>query len=39
MRLSVAVLLMGQSAGEIAFYAYVVPFLVSTAAAPSCPAS
>ncbi len=27
----VAVLLMGQSAGEIAFYAYVVPFLVSTA--------
>ncbi|MCM1023590.1 MAG: energy coupling factor transporter S component ThiW [Prevotella sp.] len=27
----VAVFLMGQSAGEIAFYAYIVPFLVSTA--------
>jgi len=27
----VAILLMGQSAGEIAFYAYIVPFLVSTA--------
>lgn len=26
----VAVLLMGQNAGEIAFYAYVVPFLIST---------
>lgn len=28
----VAILLMGKSAGEIAFYAYIVPFLVSTAA-------
>lgn len=28
----VAVLLMGQSAGDIAFYAYIVPFLISTAA-------
>ena len=28
----VAILLMGQSAGEIAFYAYIVPFLISTAA-------
>lgn len=27
----VAVFLMGQSAGEIAFYVYIVPFLVSTA--------
>ena len=27
----VAILLMGQSAGGIAFYAYIVPFLVSTA--------
>lgn len=27
----VAVLFMGQSVGEIAFYAYVVPFLISTA--------
>lgn len=27
----VAILLMGQSAGEIAFYVYIVPFLVSTA--------
>ena len=27
----VAVLFMGQSAGEIAFYAYIVPFFVSTA--------
>ncbi len=27
----VAVLFMGQSAGEIAFYAYIIPFLVSTA--------
>ena len=27
----VAVVLMGQNAGEIAFYAYIVPFLVSTA--------
>ena len=27
----VAVLLMGKSAGDIAFYAYIVPFLVSTA--------
>ena len=27
----VAILLMGQSAGSIAFYAYIVPFLVSTA--------
>lgn len=26
----VAVLLMGQNAGEIAFYAYVVPFLISS---------
>lgn len=26
-----AILFMGQSAGEIAFYAYVIPFLVSTA--------
>ncbi|MEE0799849.1 MAG: energy coupling factor transporter S component ThiW [Gemmiger sp.] len=26
----VAILLMGQAAGEVAFYAYVVPFLVST---------
>ena len=28
----VAILLMGQSAGDIAFYAYIIPFLVSTAA-------
>jgi energy coupling factor transporter S component ThiW len=28
----VAILLMGQSAGDIAFYAYIVPFLISTAA-------
>ena len=28
----VAVLLMGQSAGDMAFYAYIVPFLISTAA-------
>ena len=28
----VSILLMGNSAGEIAFYAYIVPFLVSTAA-------
>jgi energy coupling factor transporter S component ThiW len=28
----VAVLLMGKNAGDIAFYAYVVPFLISTAA-------
>lgn len=28
----VAVLLMGQNAGDIAFYAYVIPFLISTAA-------
>ncbi|MCM1568477.1 MAG: energy coupling factor transporter S component ThiW [Roseburia sp.] len=27
----VAVLLMGKSAGDIAFYAYIVPFLISTA--------
>lgn len=27
----VAVLLMGQSAGNLAFYAYIVPFLISTA--------
>ena len=27
----VAILLMGKSAGDIAFYAYIVPFLVSTA--------
>ena len=27
----VAILLMGQSAGDIAFYAYIVPFLISTA--------
>lgn len=27
----VAILLMNQSAGEIAFYAYIVPFLISTA--------
>ena len=27
----VAILLMGQNAGEVAFYAYVVPFLISTA--------
>lgn len=26
----VAILLMGQNAGEIAFYAYIIPFLVST---------
>lgn len=28
----VAILFMGKSAGEIAFYAYIVPFLISTAA-------
>ncbi|MCM1335925.1 MAG: energy coupling factor transporter S component ThiW [Bacteroides sp.] len=28
----IALLFMGQSAGEIAFYAYIVPFLISTAA-------
>lgn len=28
----VAVLLMGQSAGDLAFYAYVIPFFISTAA-------
>lgn len=28
----VAVLLMGQNAGDIAFYAYIIPFLISTAA-------
>lgn len=28
----VAILLMGQSASEVAFYAYIIPFLVSTAA-------
>ena len=28
----VAVLLMGQAAGDLAFYAYIVPFLISTAA-------
>ena len=28
----VAILLMGQNAGDIAFYAYIVPFLISTAA-------
>ena len=28
----VAVFLMGQNAGDIAFYAYIVPFLISTAA-------
>ena len=27
----VAIFLMGQSAGDIAFYAYIVPFLISTA--------
>jgi energy coupling factor transporter S component ThiW len=27
----VAVLLMGQNSGEIAFYAYIIPFLISTA--------
>lgn len=27
----VAILLMGQSAGNIAFYAYIIPFLISTA--------
>ena len=27
----VAIFLMGKSAGDIAFYAYIVPFLVSTA--------
>ena len=33
--LPVAILLMGKSAGDIAFYAYIVPFLVSTAGVPS----
>ena len=28
----VAVLLMGQSASELAFYAYIIPFLISTGA-------
>ena len=28
----IAVLLMGQNAGNIAFYAYIIPFLISTAA-------
>ena len=28
----VSILLMGNAAGEIAFYAYIVPFLISTAA-------
>lgn len=28
----IAILFLGQSAGEIAFYAYIVPFLISTAA-------
>ena len=28
----VAVLFMGKGAGEIAFYAYIIPFLISTAA-------
>ncbi len=28
----IAILFMGKSAGEIAFYAYIVPFLISTAA-------
>lgn len=28
----VAVLLMGQAAGDLAFYAYIIPFLISTAA-------
>lgn len=28
----VAVLLMGQAAGEVAFYAYIIPFLISTGA-------
>ncbi|MDE7234394.1 MAG: energy coupling factor transporter S component ThiW, partial [Ruminiclostridium sp.] len=27
-----AILFLGQSAGELAFYAYIVPFLISTAA-------
>ena len=27
-----AILLMGKSAGDVAFYAYIVPFLISTAA-------
>lgn len=31
----VAILLMGKSAGDIAFYAYIVPFLISTAVVPS----
>ena len=30
--LAVAILLMGKSAGDIAFYAYIVPFLISTVA-------
>lgn len=28
----IAILLMGKSAGDVAFYAYIVPFLISTAA-------
>ena len=32
----VATLLMGQSAAEVAFYAYIFPFLVSTAASAAC---
>lgn len=31
----VAILLMGKSAGDIAFYAYIIPFLVSTAGGPA----
>ena len=31
----VAIFLMGKSAGDIAFYAYIVPFLISTAVVPS----
>ena len=27
----IAILVMGQSAGEVAFYAYIIPFLISTA--------
>ena len=30
--LCVAILALGQSAGEIAFYAYIIPFFISTAA-------
>ncbi|MEG2596960.1 MAG: energy coupling factor transporter S component ThiW, partial [Oscillospiraceae bacterium] len=28
----IAILFMGKSAGDIAFYAYIIPFLISTAA-------